>query len=598
MLGLFALAGCGGKDGLGPVVFSEPQTALSYEIELTGSPSDEVTALAEQSLSAYRFQENGAPSLAFLRRRGEADVPVLLKILRSQGYYNATVTAKTEKTGPDTGILRMVVEPGVAFTLTRHDLVIEQSGVVAPPALAAADFGSPVGGQALAADIAAAETAAVAELKQRGFPYAKFEGRSGLADPGASTLTVESRITAGPSYVFGPVSYDGLERVDQEYLETYQPWKDGETFDVRQLDEFQRRLFGTELFAAATVQPPATPPETTGGAPLPVVVKVEEGPRRRVAGGLRYDTDLGPLVRASFEHRNLAGANERLLLQGEAGLDEQSIGLGMTKPQFLGRHDQDLVGSVTLARTTDDAYDAVTLTGFAGIERQLSKHWRAGLGGLAEWSDIEDEGEKSQAYLIGVPFFAEYDGSNDLLNPTKGARARIEATPFAGVEDNSPTEFLVLDSSGSFYQPLDDDRRYVIALRGRAATILSRNLDEVPATRRLYSGGGGSVRGYAENIIGPLDDDDDPVGGRSALEAGIELRAGIWGDIGGVVFAEAGSVSTEVFPDFADGIQAAAGVGLRYYSPAGPIRLDVGFPVNGRPVDDFFQFYFSIGQAF
>ncbi len=106
------------------------------------------------------------------------------------------------------------------------------------------------------------------------------------------------------------------------------------------------------------------------------------------------------------------------------------------------------------------------------------------------------------------------------------------------------------------------------------------------------------MRGFAENIVGPLDDDGDPVGGRSALEAGLEFRARIWGDVGGVVFAEAGSVSTEPFPDFSEGIQTAVGLGLRYYSPAGPIRLDVAFPVNGRDVDDFFQFYFSIGQAF
>jgi len=119
----------------------------------------------------------------------------------------------------------------------------------------------------------------------------------------------------------------------------------------------------------------------------------------------------------------------------------------------------------------------------------------------------------------------------------------------------------------------------------------------VPPTKRLYSGGGGSVRGYAQDYIGPLDH-GNPRGGRSVLEAGVELRARLFGDIGGAIFTEAGSVSTETYPDFEDGIQTAAGLGLRYYSPAGPIRVDVAFPINPRSQDDAFQVYFSIGQAF
>ena len=106
------------------------------------------------------------------------------------------------------------------------------------------------------------------------------------------------------------------------------------------------------------------------------------------------------------------------------------------------------------------------------------------------------------------------------------------------------------------------------------------------------------MRGRALDFLGTLENADDPGGGRSAREVGVELRAGLFGDIGGVVFAEAGAISTGMFPDFAEGVQAAAGLGLRYYSPAGPVRIDVAFPVNGRSADDTFQVYFSIGRAF
>jgi len=398
--------------------------------------------------------------------------------------------------------------------------------------------------------------------------------------------------------VFGPVSFEGLKQVDEDYLRTYVPWKEGATFNNSELTAFQRALFGTDLFRALTVGIPDAPPaDGTQPAPLPVTVKAEEGPRRRISGSLRYSSDLGPAVRASFEHRNLFGANERLLLQAEVALLEQSVGIGLRKPQFL-RPGQELVTDLTFTRSTLDAYDAETVTGFAGIERQITPRWRVGIGGLGEGSRINDSGVNTKDILLGIPTFAAYDGSNNLFDPTKGARLRIEATPFAGVQDGSNTEFFVLDNKGSAYLPLDSERRYVIATRGRLATILAPDLASVPATRRLYSGGGTSVRGYREDLIGPLDSKNNPIGGRSAVEAGVEFRARLFGDIGGVVFTEAGSVSTEMFPDFANGVQTAAGLGLRYYSPAGPIRLDVAVPLNRRSADDRFQVYFSIGQAF
>ena len=603
LLLVVAAGGCssGGSKSL-PIFFERPETAVSYSVVLVGMPSDELTSMAEQSLASYRLRDKGAASLAFLRRRAESDVQSLLKILRSRGYYSSTAGVIVEETAPEVALVTITADPGPAYTLTRHDLTIEPTGSNFPPSLDAAALGSPIGDQALSSEIAAAEAAAVAELHRSGFPYADFKGRVGQADPSTATLTVESKISAGPAFIFGPVSFNGLETVDEAYIASYQPWETGQSFDIGALSEFQRSLFATDLFKAVTVRPPKEPPqeqEQVGSAPvpLPVTVELEEGPRRRVAGGLRYDTDLGPTVRASYEHRNLFGANERLLVQAEGGLVEQSFGVGLRKPQFL-RSGQDLLTDLTFLRTTDDAFSARSVTGFAGLERRVNERWRGGLGGLVEASLIDDNGEQATAYLLGAPFFAAYDGSDNLLDPTKGARLWLEATPFSGVNDKSDVEFLVLDVDGSIYRLLDEEHHVIVAARGRVASILAPDLDGIPATRRLYSGGGGSVRGYAQDFIGPLDDDHNPIGGRSALETGIELRARLFGDFGGVVFAEAGSVSTAMFPDFAEGIQAAAGVGVRYHSAAGPIRLDLAFPLNGRSADDAFQVYFSIGQAF
>ena len=592
-------AGCGGNgDGFAPVEFSRPETTVAYEVTLEGAPSDEIATLAEESLAAYRYREEDAPSLAFLRRRAEGDIPTLMKILRSRGYYSATVEARVEETGPEAAEVIFTVEPGPAYTLTRHAFVVEHAGGIAPPELDAGELGSPVGAQAEAAGIAAAENAAVARLRRRGFAYAEFLDRSGVADPEAATLEVESRIDAGRAYAFGPLAFEGSDAVAEDYLRTYLPWAPGDTFDSDRLRTYQQRLFATELYDAVSVSPPETPPDAEGSPPpIPITVSLEDRPPRTIAGSLRYDTDLGPTARASFEHRNLFGRNERFLAEAEGGIVEQRLGFGIRKPQ-VGRPGQDLVGDITFSRTDDEAFDALDVTLTAGVEREISRRWKAGLRGLVEFSRIDDGGDESDAFLVGAPFFVAYDGSNDLLNPTTGGRFRLDATPYGGVFDGSDTEFLVLDARGSHYLPFDDARDYVLATRGRVATILSPSLERVPANKRLYAGGGGSVRGFQERFVGPLDADDDPVGGRSALEAAVEMRARLFGDVGGVAFVDAGSVSTEVYPDFAEGIQVAAGVGLRYITVAGPVRLDVAVPLNPRDADDAFQVYFSIGQAF
>jgi translocation and assembly module TamA len=257
-----------------------------------------------------------------------------------------------------------------------------------------------------------------------------------------------------------------------------------------------------------------------------------------------------------------------------------------------------LLSSFVVEREEDDAFDALTGTLTLGIQRRVSPRWVVGAGGLLEVSLISDDGTDATAYLTGVPLFAEYDGSDDLLNPTEGARFRLDLTPYAGTFDDEFAGFLVADATGSAYYDITGAKRYILAGRARLGSILTEEVEKVPQPRRLYSGGGGSVRGFAQRYIGPLDAQNDPEGGLSAAELGVELRAQFYGDLGGVVFVEAGSVSQESWPDFNEGVQVAAGLGFRYFSPAGPIRVDVALPLNGRDADDAFQFYFSIGQAF
>ena len=597
-----ALAGCGGRDAGAPIEFERPETAVDYDVTLDGAPSEEIDGLLRQSLALFRQQEGGAQSLAFLRRRATADRDIAARILRSFGYYEGTLSFRVEPGTADPAdpsqqpraLVAVTVEPGRPFILAGHGFeVIEDGGVpvALPPA---AEFGSPVGAAAAAGPILEAETAAVGRLRATGRPYARFEGRDAVADMERAELEVSSTIAAGGVYAAGEPVFEGLDRVREDYLRTYLTWQPGDVYDERQLTAFQRELVATDLFASVIVRPPEEPP---GGGTVPVTVRVEEGPRRTVSAGARFSTDRGPAVRGTFEHRNLFGSNEQVFAEAFAGTDEQRLEARYREPQFL-RPRQDFTAGAGIRHLELDAYDETAFTLTAGVERTINRLWQVGAGGLFELSQTKDDSGTTDFMLFGLPLFANYDGTKDFLNPTRGWRLRADLTPFMGVasEGDLPL-FTRADVVGSHYVSLDSAGHYVIAARARLGTILAGDATDVPAGRRLYSGGGGSVRGYADRSIGPQDANGDPTGGLSVAEAGTELRARVWGDVGGTVFVEAGSVGEEPYFDLGEPL-VAAGFGLRYFSPVGPIRLDLGFPVNPRDNDDAFQIYLSIGQAY
>lgn len=599
LLAALALAGCGGRNAGAPIEFARPETALDYDVELDGSPSDDIESLLRQSLGLFRQQDDGVQSLAFLRRRAANDVATAERILRSFGYFEGTVSfAVTEVPQPEgerpRALVTATVQPGRPFLLARHGFTVIDDGGVPPALPDAAALGSPLGQPAAAQAILDSEAAAVSALRNRGRPYAERLGRDAVADMERAELEIDTTLRAGRPFVFGDLQFEGLQRVEERYLRTYLNWEPGTPIDTRLMAAFQRDLVDTDLFDTVTVRVPDEPPT---GEEAPIIVSVQEAKRRTVSAGIRFSTDRGVAARGSFEHRNMFGANETGRVDAFLGTDEQRLEGRYRIPQFR-RNQQALTFGAGFRNLELDAFDETAFTVTAGIERSLHRRWVVGAGGLAEITETKDSFGETVYLLFGLPLFANYDGTTDFLNPTQGSRLRADVTPFVGIADDDSTPvFVRVDVIGSRYFALDREENYVFAVRGRAGSIISGTIADVPASRRLYSGGGGSVRGYADRSLGPLDNNNDPTGGLSVAEAGAELRARVWGDLGGVVFAEVGAVGEEAYFDLSDPLYAA-GVGVRYFSPVGPIRLDVGVPLNPRPSDDNFQIYLSIGQAF
>jgi len=625
-------------------LFGDPTAVagVDYEIAIKGlgvgdNPDEtaenvRMLEIVKSQARVYKLQEKPPPSVALLKRRAAADVALVERALKSEGYYEGTAVISvdseekpipgteepddevTETTAaeesiedskdqaepifkdladPDTTpIVNIFVRKGPRYALARQVVKIEPA--VSPQVTervqeaAARNVGGPAQGSA----VVNAEQAALGELNREGRPYAKKGERRAEANFDHDTLDVVTALEAGPYTVYGDTQVTGLRDVDEAYIRDFITWKKGDPVSRAELRAAQRQLAGTQLFGSVTVEIPSQPPEGLADGETyfaPILIATEEGKHRTISGGLSFSTDDGAGVRGKWEHRNLFGQNEQFSAEADIDQRRQSLELTYTKPRY-SKKTRDLVGSLEVFHEEEDAFDALGATGSLRIDEQINKNLKGSLGIGFEAAQIDEDDAISESFIFGIPATLAYDDTNDLLDPTTGVRATAAVAPWGGWFDGEETAFLVTDFHGSTYIPFDRDKKYVLALRGRESG------ERVPTNRRLFSGGGGSVRAFESQAVGPLGDDGDPIGGLTAAEVSVEGRIR-YGNFGIVPFIDAGLVSEELFSEY-DAIRVGGGLGLRYHSPVGPIRLDVAVPINPRERDSAFQFYISIGQAF
>jgi len=259
-----------------------------------------------------------------------------------------------------------------------------------------------------------------------------------------------------------------------------------------------------------------------------------------------------------------------------------------------------------VARENPVAYDSRAARLSVGLERRFLPALTVGGAVSVEKANVDQKAniapvmstERSQHYaLIGLPLFAKLDLSDDLLNPTSGYRLLGNLVPYQSFSGPDLT-FVNERVAGSVYRRLGSSDRYVVAAFAAVSSIQGASLPELPADKRIYAGGGGSVRAYGYQMAGPLDANNNPIGGRSSLELSLEARVKITQTIGIVPFFDAGSYYTSPVPQLDKQIFYGPGLGLRYYTPFGPVRLDIATPLRRRSADAPVQVYISLGQAF
>jgi translocation and assembly module TamA len=574
---------------------------VAYATRLTGLPDQTLRKDLLNVSRLKKLENQPAGSLGALRRRAESDLDTFSRLLRSEGYYDYAMRYRFD-TGSTPLKVRVHVDPGPRYRLAAFDVVLR--GDELEPAMSAVDRARKVlvpGQPGQTKIIMDAENAVLRELTLSGFPFPKMNDREVVVDHADRTITVRTLIDTGRRARFGPTDVPQEKRGSlAEYARRRIPWKEGEPYDPRLLEKGTARLMDTRLFSGIRITPVDGVAEN---GTLPMVLDFDLAKMRSIGLGVGYSSDEGAGAQAFWENRNLFGHAERLRISGRVTQIGETGKLTFRRPDFFAV-DQDLVFETSYDVEKTPAYDSYIFATTLGLERAFAEHWRArgGIGvrvGPVDESRLENGRPATldrHILLVGLPLGLGRDTSNSILDPTSGTKLDASLTPYMNWL-GSDLSFVVGKIGETSYLPVLPDHRLVLAQRAAIGSISGANADSVPADRRFYAGGGGSVRGFAYQMAGPLDSRDDPLGGRSLIEMSGEIRWRITKSFGLVPFVDAGSVFPDPYPNF-NRMFLGAGLGLRYFSPVGPVRIDVATPLNPRSSDDPVQFYISLGQAY
>lgn len=617
-----------------------PRVAYVAVVEAPQASGDLLDLLRRTSNLAA-LADQPPETMGGLERRINVDKTRLDAALRSEGYYAASVEASTgaetspaeteageaaagggnagdaenAKTAEKAKIrVRVVVDPGPLYRFAAATTTLtDEKGL--PDDLAAAvrrDLTLPVGEPARAAAVVRGQEEALRRLRAAGHPYAAVD-RQVIVDHDLKVMEARFIVSPGPAARFGPVVVSGDSGVDRDLILGRIPWREGDRYSPERLDKARKEIAALGAFDAVAVAPDLKPdraavsPET---AVVPITVRTEPRLRRYIGASALYSSDDGAGVRAWWGHRNLFGRAERLRVDltvarlgvgtvsaGGLGNTDFNVGALYEAPDFLVRN-QDLRVALRAISENPAAYDRRAQTFSVGLERRLTDRLTARAVVEQDTSFVETNDRNYHVSLIGPAASLSWDRSNNPLDPTSGYRLTAELSAWAPFAGDGAKTFIVGSAEGRAYYDPSGDGGAVLAGRLNVASIVADGLSAVPPHRRLYAGGGASVRGYAFQMAGPRDGQNDPTGGLSRLDGGVEVRARVMENIAVVPFLDAAIISDRSFGLASGEFRAGGGLGVRYHTDFGPLRADLAFPFGKESNDSFLQLYISFGQAF
>ena len=591
-----------------PALAADPQP-YTVTIAPTGDAAVDAALAASSSLISLR---KTAPVSPFaLISRAQSDAERFQTAIQSEGFYAGAITItlngrKLEDPQlpnlldslPKTTAAQVAVTTtlGPRFTLGR----VQLTGAIPDQVRAAFPLHS--GQPARAAPVLAAGTTLLAALQDNGYALAAVPAPVAIEHPATHTIDITYTANTGPRVDIGPITLAGLRRVKPDFVRRRLLLRQGQLYNPDKIEAARQDLAALPVFSSVRVQAANT---VDANGQLPITFDFTERLRHVVALNAAYSTDLGASAGVSWTDRNLLGRAEQLILSATAtelgGSDAKQPGYNVTatflKPDFLHR-DQTLQLDAIAIREYLDSYDRTAATLDALLSRKLTPLLTVSAGVSGTQERVSQEGVTRDYTFVGVPLSAKYDTTGSLLSPIHGFRLAATVTPTESFGGSTGTSsYVLLQATGSTYVNLGRPGRSVLALRATIGASEGASQFGLPPDQRFYAGGSNTIRGYKYQYVGPQFGDQNPEGGTS-LDAGtIEFRQRFGRSFGAAVFADAGQVGTKGLP-FEGALRAGAGIGGRYYTAIGPIRIDLAVPMISQPGAGSFQAYIGIGEAF
>ena len=558
---------------------------------------------------------------AGLMHRAVSDYERLTAALYANGYYDGTILIlvagrpadsenavaaieAAQKAGPVP--VTITVTPGPLFRFGTLSILDAHAHQPLPGAPSAKQLKLVPGAEAKATAISAAEAVITGKLREAGHPFAKIAGEDVVADHARKRLDITFFVEAGPTATMGPVAISSNKGVRTSFLRNrVKAIRPGEPYSPEELEKVRKDIARHEAFASVRM---VEGDHLDPNGQLPLSVEVTERKPRYVGFGAKYSTGDGSSINGYWGHRNLFGGAETLRLDAQASWygnvpdalpDHDPFGYRFTatftKPDIITTQDE-LLAEASIFREVTEAYIQKAIT-FAGGVRHRFDDKLSVQGGLdLEAADVVTATEKRRDLIVGIPIDVNYDSTDNPVDPSRGIRATGRFEPFAllGGAGAGP---LLFQGSFATYRALDADNKYILAGRVAAGTLLGASLDDVPPPRRFYVGGAGSLRGFGYQEASPRDAAGNIIGGLSFVSTSLEARIKVTDTIGVVPFVDAGAAFAGPVPDLGQ-LRFGAGLGLRYYTGIGPVRVDFAVPLNRQPGDAHYGIYVSLGQSF
>ncbi len=540
-------------------------------------------------------EEHGPPANGVdARRRARLAAQNATALLRSEGYYDETVAPDVGEGEHPAAIVRIDLGPRTAIA----DAQVQWQGAepdAAARSAAVADLKLKNGSPARAVDVLAAQGRVIAALQAKGYANAKPTPKPPVVDHATHTMHPVFVIDAGALVRLDGLKIEAKSKTKAPFIKKLAPWKSGDIYKPYDLAELERRLLDTGVYDSITV---ALAPTPNADGLTPVVVGVADRTKHSFSFGAGYSTTEGPDLDTTWSTFNVLDSADTLSIFAKAQQIDSRVGVTLSLPDFWSpsqtlKVGPDVFNDVTNAYTTSGAEFVVDLTQRYGKTSFLTR-------GISFVASRIDDHELGGLDIFAIRPLGEYslDQTDNPLAATKGWKWDTRVEPI-GILGQEQLVYLKVQSQVSSYWALDSDGTTVLAGRVQGGSIIGGKIPQVPASDRFFAGGGGTVRGYTYQNVGPHYLDNTPQGGLSLLDGSLELRRKVAGPFGVVLFADSGSVGTLATPSISH-IASSIGLGLRYDLGFAPLRVDFAAPLNTidgvrqPPV----QVYLSIGQSF